>query len=196
VVDELIFDPPKPYAPVTSARSTVLAASRASIAEAGHGPRYDAALDPAARAALSDMVAGSWIPLPIAAAHYRACDALGLSASAVATLGRSTNERVKGTLYGTFIRVFKETGGSPWNVLPHWQRFWHRGYDGGAVKITKLGPKDAQVDVFACSLCESHYFRNALRGLSAGFIEIFCERAYAQELRSTGETVSFRYQWA
>jgi hypothetical protein len=167
-VAEVLFEPPAPPRRLTQARSTILLASRSVLTEAGHAARYDAALDAETRRTLSEAVAGMWLPIEIARAHYRACDALDLSANAIATIGRSTNDRIKGTLYGTFIRVFQEAGGSPWNVLPHWQRFWDRGYDGGGLRITKLGPKDARVDVIGCPLCESHYFRHALRGVSNG----------------------------
>jgi hypothetical protein len=187
---------PPTLRPVTRTRSTVLLASRTSLVESGHGPRYDAALDLAARRALAEVVPGAWIPLDVARAHYRACDALDLSPNAIAVIGRSTNDKIKGTLSGTFVHVFQEAGGNPWSVLPHWQRFWDRGYDGGVLRVTKLGPKDARVDVVGCSLCDSHYFRHALRGLSNGFIELFCKRAYATEIGSSLDGVSYRYQWA
>jgi hypothetical protein len=195
-VPEVIFEPVGALRPITLARSTILLASRSCLVEAGHAPRYDEALDPVARKTLSEAVAGMWLPIEVARAHYRACDTLELSANAIATIGRSTNDRIKGTLYGTFIRVFQEAGGNPWNVLPHWQRFWDRGYDGGALRIVKLGPKDARVDVLGCSLCESHYFRHALRGVSNGFIEVFCKRAYATEVATSTNGASYRYQWA
>ncbi len=195
-VAEVICEPPPSPRPLTQMRSTVLLASRSCLSEAGHTARYEAALDPAARRVLDQAVAGVWISLDVAHAHYRACDTLDLSANAIAAIGRSTNDRVKGALSGTFVRVFQEGGGNPWNVLPHWQRFWERGYDGGALRVVKLGPKDARVDVIACSLCESHYFRHALRGLSNGFIAIFCARAYASEVASSATGVSYRYQWA
>jgi hypothetical protein len=193
---EILCAPPASFKPVSKVRSTILLASRSCVVAAGHGTRYDAALAPAARRALDDAVAGVWLPLDVATAHYRACDALDLGPNAIATIGRSTNDRVKKTLAGTFIHVFQEAGGNPWNVIPHWQRFWDRGYEGGALRVTKLGPKDARVDVLACPLCESHYFRHALRGLSNGFIEVFCKRAYATEITSSADGASFRYQWA
>jgi hypothetical protein len=195
-VAEVLHEVPESPRPVARVRSTILLASRTSIVESGHGARYEAALDPIARRAIGEAVAGVWLPLEVARAHYRACDALDLGANAIAAIGRSTNDRVKGTLAGTFIRVFQEAGGSPWSVIPHWQRFWDRAFDGGALRVTKLGPKDARVDAVACSLCESHYFRHGLRGLSSGFIEVLCHRAYATEIGKSLDGLSIRYQWA
>jgi hypothetical protein len=196
VGEEVLFEPPAGAPPVTRARSTIVLAARGALFDAGHRAPYEAALDPAAGRALDAVVAGNWLPLDVLRAHYRACDTLGLSANNIAVIGRSVNDRIKGTLYGTFIRVFQEAGGNPWNVLPHWQRFWDRGYEGGALRIVKLGPKDVRVEVLGCSLCESHYFRNSLRGISNGFIEVFCKRAYATEVGYGGDRVSYRYQWA
>jgi hypothetical protein len=195
-VAEVLYEPPAAFRPVSRARSTILLAARSALFEAGHEARYLAALDAGTRRALEAVVPGNWLTLEAVRAHYRACDSLGLSANAVATIGRAVNDRIQGTLYGTFIRVFNEAGGTPWNVLPHWQRFWDRGYEGGALRITKLGPKDVRVDVLGCVLCESHYFRNSLRGISHGFIEVFCKKAYSTEVASAGDGVSYRYQWA
>jgi hypothetical protein len=195
-VPEILVEPPASAKPVSRVRSTILLASRSGVVEAGHGPRYDAALDPATRRAFDEAVPGVWLPIEVAKAHYRACDALNLGPNAIATIGRTTNDRVKKTIAGTFVHVFQEAGGNPWNVIPHWQRFWDRGYDGGALRLTKLGPKDARVDLIGCTLCESHYYRHALRGLSNGFIEVFCKRAYATEMVSSLDGVSYRYQWA
>jgi len=172
-------------------------ASRASVHAAGHGAQYEAALDPMARDAIAEAgVVGVWLPLEIALAHYRACDSLGLGANAIAAIGRGTNDRVKGSVYGTFIRVFKEAGVTPWTVIPQFQRFWDRTYDGGSLRVTKLGPKEARVDVVGCSLCHHHYWRHALRGLSCGLIELVCSRAYSTEIVSSPDGVSYRYQWA
>jgi hypothetical protein len=172
-------------------------ASRASVHGAGHGDRYEAALDAAARDAVAEIgVVGVWLPLNIALAHYRACDSLGLGANAIAAIGRSTNDKVKGSVYGTFIRAFKEAGLTPWAVIPQFQRFWDRTYEGGCLRVTKLGPKEARVDVINCALCQSHYWRHALRGLSCGLIELVCSRAYATELVNSPDSLSYRYQWA
>jgi hypothetical protein len=196
VVSEIVYEPAGVH-PITRVRSTIVLASRDSLLREGGFSRYEEALDGEAHRLLAEAIAGEWLPIGLAAAHYRACDALGLGASTVVAMGRATNDKIKGTLYGTFIRLFREAGGDPWNVLPHWQRFWTRAYDGGALRVTKLGPKDARVDVLSCSLCASPYFRFALRGLAIGFIEVFCNKAYASEISANRrDSVSYRFQWA
>ena len=57
-------------------------------------------------------------------------------------------------------------GINPWTLLPHFQRFWLRGMDGGAVRVLRLGPKDARIDVVECPLFKSKYFREACCGLT------------------------------
>jgi hypothetical protein len=160
--------------------------------------RYTELLEPAAAKVLAEAVVGLWIPLDVALAHYRACDALGLSPEAQASLGRGTNDRIKGVFYGTFLKLVTESGVTPWTVMPHWQRFWNRVFDGGTVSIVKTGPKDARLEVGRCSLLESPYFRNALRGLVAGLTGLFCTRPYATEMRdgrSKPDRLVIRIQW-
>ena len=87
---------------------------------------------------------------------------------------------------------------TPWSVMPHFQRFWERGYDGGGVRCTRLGPKEARLELVAVRVVDSRYYRNALRGLVMGVVELFCNKAYATESpgkRGPG-TVSYRVQWA
>jgi hypothetical protein len=179
-------------------RSTLLLASRASLLEAGYRERYLAALEPDARRAIDEAVIGVWMPIAVAEAHYRACDALGLTPEVVAAMGGGTNCRIKGTLYGTFLRLFSEAAGGPWKVLPHCQRFWHRGFEGGGMGIVRLGPMEARIDVVQCSLCESPYFRGALRGLIANLLGLFHARVYVHEMPSgrPRASVSYRVQWA
>jgi hypothetical protein len=179
-------------------RSTLLMGSIASVRAAGHFDAYHAALDPRHREVLLTAVAGMWIPLDSVWAHYNACDALKLSPESIAGLGRSTFDRIGGTLLGTMLRMAKEAGVTPWTVLPHLQRFWLRVYDGGGVRVLKMGPKEAHLEAKDVPILESHYYRNGLRGLVIGVISLFCKRAYVNERqrpRAQG-TVVLRAQWA
>jgi hypothetical protein len=196
---EVILDFPVPCPPVRHMRSTLIVGSIAAIRAAGHFGAYEAALEPVHRDALIHSVAGIWIPIDVTRAHYRACDSLGLSPEAAATLGRSTFDRTGGTMFGTILRLAKGAGVTPWTLLPQLQRFWDRGNDGGGIRAVKLGPKEARLELIQCPLCEHPYYRHALRGLLQGVLELFCKRAYMQELpppRRAKDSVAHRAQWA
>ncbi len=197
-VDETILPMPSPIVTARHARSTVLLGSLAGVRAGGRIDEYSNRLTPTQREVLLNMVAGAWVPMEIAYAHYEACEALGYSPDQQVANGRATFDRTSGTLLGTVIRMAKEAGVSPWNVLPHFQRFWERGYDGGGIQVVKVGPKEARVDVVQVRLCDLRYYRNALRGLVTGVVELFCQKAYVHERQGPRppSSSSMRVQWA
>jgi hypothetical protein len=178
-------------------RSTLLLGSIGALRAAGHFDSYAAALAEEHREELLHAVAGTWIPVEIARSHYKACESLGLSPEGEAELGRAVFERTGDTMFGTMVRLAKGAGATPWTVFPQLQRFWERGYDGGGIRVLKLGPKEARIEVTQCGLTESRYFRNALRGLFGSVVQLFCGRAYVHELpgRQTA-SMSVKAQWA
>ena len=158
---------------------------------------YERALPEQHKETLLDAIAATWIPLDAALAHYAACDSLGLTADQHVQCGRSTFDGARGTLLGTAVRMARGAGLTPWTFLPLLQRFWDRGFDGGAVTVSRAGPKDAYVTLVQCAVIASPYFRNGLRGLLAALMELTCTKAYVTDRRPTSATtLSFRVQWA
>ncbi len=195
---EVVLAFPTTCVPVRHARSTILLGSIAALRHAGHFERYAAALPTEHREGLLQAVAGTWIPVEVARSHYRACEALNLGSDAEVELGRAVFQRTGDTMFGTVIRLAKGAGVTPWTLLPHLQRFWERGYDGGGISVSRLGPKESRIDLAQCSLAESRYFRNAVRGLFCTVLQLFCTRAYMQETPGPrqGGCIHIRAQWA
>jgi hypothetical protein len=194
---EIVLAFPARINPVRNVRSTLLMGAMASLKSAGHFEAYCKAVAPAHRDVLLRAVAGTWIPGDTAMAHYVACDSLELSADVEAKLGGATFDRVRGTLLGTMLQLANGVGVTPWTLLGQIQRFWDRAYDGAGIQVRRLGPKDAHVDVVQCPFAETHYHRNALRGLFRAVVHLFCQQAYVQErkgYRAPG-TMAFRAQW-
>ncbi|HEY8086833.1 MAG TPA: hypothetical protein VIF09_03290 [Polyangiaceae bacterium] len=178
-------------------RSTVLLGSIATLREAGHYEAWAAALPSEHRDAILHAVAGVWLPLDTALAYYGACDSLRLSGDTVAKLGARTFDRIRGTLLGTVLRMANGAGVTPFTVMPHLQRFWDRAYQGGAIQILRMGPKDAHLEVERCALAEHHYYRHALRGLTQSVLGLFCQKVYVHEApgQRVSGTVALRAQW-
>jgi hypothetical protein len=145
------------------ARSTLLLGSVASLRAAGLFEAYEAVAPAEVLAAVGSSVAGMWIPIDVAVAHYIACDGLGLSSESAAAGARHL-----------------------------------RAHQGAAARHVKLGPKAARIDILACPLFKSRYFRAGYRGLAASLLELVCRKAYAHERPfGDGETaLSLRVQWA
>jgi len=64
--------------PVTHARGSLLVASREQLRAGGVFDAYAAALAPAEREALGQVIAASWIPITLAHAHFEAIDSIGV----------------------------------------------------------------------------------------------------------------------
>jgi hypothetical protein len=197
-VPEIVLPFPTTVAPVRHARSTILLGSIAALRQAGHFERYSAALAPEHKSELLHAVAGTWIAVEVARSHYRACESLGLSPEEEVELGRVTFERTGDTMFGTVLRLAKGAGVTPWTLLPHLQRFWQRGYDGGGLSVWRLGPKESRIELAQCSLSDARYFRNAVRGLFGTVVQLFCTRAYMQEIPAARKPgcMALRAQWA
>jgi hypothetical protein len=197
MTDEVVLAWPEPIVPLRQIRSTLIKGGLESLQAAGFGEAYAAISPPEVQAAIGAAVAGMWIPIEIAVAHYLACDELGLSNDSAAQLGRATFDRTKGLLLGSAIGLARGVGVTPWTLMPHLQRFWLRGYDGGGIRATRRGPKEVDVDVVGCPVMRSRYYRAAQRGLLAVLFELVCERAYVHE-RAFGDAPSsggMRAQW-
>jgi hypothetical protein len=173
-------------------RSTWVISSLQTLKTRGHYARYVELLPHEHRDAVLLGVAGVWLPMADAVAHYRACDALGLSRSEQVSLGLAVGERAQGTVLRTAVQM------TPWTILPQMQRLWDRGADGGAVEVRKLGPKEAAVHVVGCDVLGVPYFRSALSGVVQGVAQLFCSRAYVHEVTEPGARASarLRIQWA
>jgi len=196
---DIILPLPATFGPVKRVRSTLLISSCAALRERGSLPAYLAALPPEYHAPIVEAVAGVWIPIEVAQAHYNACGTLGLTQDVQVVMGRQVGARMHGTLLGTVVRMAKEAGVSPWTVLPQFQRFWMRAFDGGAFYAEKLGPKEVHLEVQKVPLVDCTYFRVGLSGLIMGVLDLFCQKSYVQERgarkRTPGSAI-FRVQWA
>ena len=179
-------------------RSTWVISSLQTLKERGYYPRYLGYLPSEHRSAVLLVVAGVWLPMADAVAHYRACDRLGLSRSEQVSMGLAVGERAQGTVLRTAVRMATGAGVTPWTILPQMQRLWDRGADGGGVEVRKVGPKEAVVEVVGCGVLDVPYFRSALGGVIQGIVQLFCRRAYVHDLtdRSSRSSARLRLQWA
>jgi hypothetical protein len=191
---------PMPAEPVEARhfRSTLLISSLAAVRAAGHGEAYEAALPRELHDTVFQCIAGVWLPMDVALAHYAALDTLHLPSDVATAIGRGTEERTRGTLLGSAVRLAKGAGVTPWTVFPLFQRFWERGFDGGGIGVYKLGPKEARLECVKVACNDSPYFRSALRGLIWSILDLFCTRCWIHERPAprAPHSSSYRVQWA
>jgi hypothetical protein len=178
-------------------RSTLLQSGIESLRDAGLYEAYVDAVAPEVRQEIEQAVVGMWIPIETAVAHYLALDGLGLSTESAAKLGRSTFDRSKGMLLGAATGLARGAGVTPLTLVPHLQRFWLRGFDGGGMQAVQVGPKELRVDIVASPILKSAYFRAACCGLATALFELVSQKAYVHvEAGQAAETAMvFRVQW-
>jgi hypothetical protein len=184
--------------PASQARSTLITTSIQAIRARGRFAQYEEGLPPPLRETILTVVAGAWIPIEIASAHYTACDGLGLPVPEQLAIGMEVGKRVQGTMLGLVVRTAKQAGLTPWIGFGHSGRLYERLFQGGSVRLTKLGPKEARMEVVNNQLFSIPYFRNGFRGIVAGGAQLFCEKVYVHENpRLTNETsLGLNISWA
>jgi hypothetical protein len=184
--------------PASEARSTLITTSIQALRARGLFADYEKALPPSLKQSILTVVAGVWLPIDVAMAHYAACDELNLSQKDQFAMGGEVGDRVQGTMLGLVVRTAKSSGLTPWMGLSQCTKLYERLFDGGSVKLVKLGPKDARMEVVNNPLFAIGYFRNGFRGTVCTGAEFFCEKAYAHELpKLTSETtLGLRISWA
>ena len=179
-------------------RSTLVAASIQSLRARGHHDRYARLLGEADRNELAIAVSGVWIPMPLAAAHYRACESLRLCVGEQLDVALKVGMHLHGTFLGAMLRMARTVGVTPWGALAYTDKLYERLFRGGGIAVTRVGPKDARVNLVGNPLCETEYFRVGVRGVYQAALELFCERLSTHEIprRYSGLDMAVRIAWA
>jgi hypothetical protein len=194
----LPFPGPVESLPVVSqCKSTLLVSSVRGLRDHGHFERYESQLDPQFRDMVLSAIAGVWMPIEAAAAHYRAIDSLGLTPLEQSRLGSAASERLGSSVFSTIATLAKTSGVTPWTGLRYFQRFFDRFFVGGGTQVLKLGPKDARIDVVGLPLLDIPYFVNAYRVLIEALgVPFFCQKLYVTVVpRGVPSSVAFRGSW-
>jgi len=183
---------------VTHIRSTLLVSSLATVREAGLLDRYNDRLAPAARTEMGALLAGAWVRVELAEAHYLACEALGIPPAQQFELGRAVGLKIDKTIAATVLSAAKQMGATPWIFLSQVGRLYPRLVMGGAIACYRLAEKEAVLEHHKTPLFQIAYLRNAYRGAIQAICERFCTKAYVKprDASADGMRISFRVSWA
>jgi hypothetical protein len=180
----------------SAARSTLVTTSIQSLRARGLYDRYAHRVAEAHRDVLLTTVAGVWLPMDAAVAHYEACDALRLDVNEQLAIAMEVGDRVHGTFLGMMVRMAKTVGVTPWPALAQSAKLYERLFCGGGVAVTRKGPKDARIDLVGNGLCDIEYFRVGVRGVYEAALQLFCRRVTTFELPLRGgHSMAIRVSW-
>jgi hypothetical protein len=182
----------------THFKSTWLTASIDGLKARGHYARYAELLAARHRETILHAIAGVWLPMEVAQAHYAACDALLLTQAEQVAMGREVLSRLRKTIFSLAFRAARDIGVTPWTLLKLLPAQFDREVRGGACGVFRVGPKDARIELIGFPLSSSPYTRAGLRGLAHGLCEPLCSKVYTQELRElcSATTIAYRVAWA
>jgi hypothetical protein len=182
---------------LTQVRTTVLLSSQEALRTYGHYDAYVERLEEH-RSILTSMYAAPWTSVDVAEAHYRACNHLALPRARILDLGRGSTTAANNGLAATALRMSRELGASPWTLFEQAHRFWSRAWNGSAISVERVGPKDARILIAGHSLAAIPYFQLATAGFAAGVAEFVAKRAYVREIpgKSSATTLGFDLSWA
>lgn len=181
---------------VRSVRSTLLSGSIQALRNRGLYEAYLNEVPVEHREGILSMVAGVWIPIALARAHYEALDRLIPSEIDQIAMGRDVADRIHRTILATVAKAATGAGVTPWMGLATMPKLWDRTFVGSAVSIYKTGPKDARIEIVKLTLLETSYFRHAMCGVVGAGIELFSRRAFVSELPRRPDVHCFKAQWA
>ena len=183
----------------TEVRSTLIASSLQSLKARGHWERYTELLPEEHKSTILHCIAGEWFPLAVGFAHYETCDRLGLTIEQQREIGEDVSRRIHETFLGVVLQMAKGVGVTPWTIVPKANQIYGRILRGGGVQVTKLGPKDASIEVAKLPLLEVPYFRVATCGIYQSAIGMFSKRAHVRllpnESRSPGSLTTLHASW-
>ena len=169
-------------APVHAVRSTLLSISMKSLRDRGHYERYLENLKGPHRQTLLSTIAGEWLEVEAAIAHYEACDALGLSPAEQRVIGEDAGDKQQRMFFNMLVRAAKAAGVTPWTALEYVHPARERGFRGGDVSVVKVGPKEARVTITGLHLLRIPYFRNGFMGAQAAALRLFASRIYVRDV--------------
>lgn len=182
--------------PVTRVRSTFIAAGIAVLRARDLFDRYVSALSDDDRPALLCTVAGSWVTLALAMAHYRACDALELHHFDAMAIGSEVGARAHDSVLLGVKHLAVPADVTPWTLFAQYDRLWARSLDGGGFRVLRAGPKDAVIEVQQNPLAASPYYRATFCGVNLAALNLMTKKAFVRELPMPGaHSFSVRASW-
>jgi hypothetical protein len=194
---EEVFLPYPENRVATRFRSTWLSSSLKAMRTRGLLDQYLENLPRQHHAAVLDAVAGVWLPVEVAVAHYDAMDRLKLPESEIVKIGLEVTERFHSAFFSTVFRLAQGVGATPWSVFRHCQRMWDKTWVGGGIAIWKLGPREARCEIVGWPCARFDYCRIGMRGVTLGTVNLFCRSATVYEVTKscTNNTLGYRMRW-
>ncbi len=182
--------------PVRAVRGTVILSSIHALRELELFEAYRAQLPEQLAPSILQAVPGTWLPLELARTHYVACQSLHLSPNLEMEVGLRSGKKSIGAMLGTAVRLSRVAGATPWTLIRGGDRVWNRAYDGGAMRIYRVGESEAFVETHKNPLMvELEFCRNSFRGFCLALYGLVSERMSFRVFNVLNDVVQYRVLW-
>jgi len=155
---------------------------------------YLASLPPAYHDVVRSTPVSQWLPAAVAVAHYEAMDSLELSTSEILETGESVLRHGFGRAIEIVLKLARLT---PPELFARSDNVWTRAFDGGAIHVLKLGPKELRIDTIGLPFSHLRYPRIAIRGVLAGVAAPAVKKVHVNEMpeHCVDGALSYRMSW-
>jgi hypothetical protein len=109
----------------------------------------------------------------VAEAHYQAWESLDLPDAEVEAIAAGVAARLRETFLAMLVRGSRTVGATPWVLLNQAGRFWARIFQGGSVRLSQRGPKDALLEASGLTMFDGRAFPIAYRGVVRAGVSLF-----------------------
>jgi serine/threonine-protein kinase len=172
--------------PLSRVRSTLLCSGFAVLRERGHFENYVRL-----RGAAPSLVPGTWLSVSTALAHFKACDALGLSAEEAFAIGADSGHRTQAAVLQTMTSLIAGAEVTPWSAMALYSHLWLRIFDGGSVTIAYLNERSAEISLRGIPFAGIPYFRDAFRGANYAGLRQLAPSVKVSEVASERTSTGF-----
>jgi hypothetical protein len=159
---QVVVDYQSPHGPqVTDMRGIVIQGRLKQLRDNGHFEEYERRVPAAYRDQILHSLAASWVPIEVSMAHFDALDAMPLSDAQITRMAEPMGAGIFQNLFASMLRAALTNGAEAgiWFGLKQADRVFSRMYNGGSVKVTQAGPKDALVEIDGLRFARSRCFR-------------------------------------
>jgi hypothetical protein len=157
---EIIVPHERELRPVSAVKNVVLQSSLTQLEKFGLYQRYAERVEPGVIAEIRAGLASGWSPVKLAHAHYKGCDAMGVSSEELSQLGQRVGDKLQQTSLVSAAKKSRDLHDDGWHGTGALHRMWARLYQGGSVQVVKLGATDKLVELRGFGLTTYHYYRH------------------------------------
>jgi hypothetical protein len=196
---QILVDYVSPQGPqVTDIRGVLIQSRLKQLREHELFDDYAARLPAQHKDSLLNALASSWVPVGVGVAHFEALDSMQLSEAQLTRMAEPLGVGMVESLFASVVRAVRAAGAEYgiWIGLKAADRVFGRMYQGGACRVSQVGPKDATVEIRGVPYARSRCFRISHCGFMRGIFAVTTKACIVKPMpqqQSDGLTVSLSW---